>query len=131
MYELNSEKKIITILDAQTGENIRFIVKAVKTSDHIKYRSESIDVLTKRKDTMAIYDLKSKWGEQLILGIEGEYFQIDGKPISTRKEDENFYPGWFALLKDSRVDLIWKLVDYTFGENNVVMKEEQLPFVRN
>lgn len=131
MYELNAEKKIVTILDAQSGEQIGFIIKVIKSDDQIKYRSETVDILTKKKNPADLYDLKTRWGEKIILGIQNEYFSVDGKPISTEKEKENYYAGWFTLLKENRIDLVWKVVDYAFGEMNVVVKEEQLPFVKS
>ena len=131
MYELNSERNLITIFDAQTGKQVQFITNVIETDEHINYRSELIDVISKKKDAGEVYRFKLRWAEKIITGIQGDYFTIEGKPISSDKNVENYFAEWFAIIKRKRPDLLWKIVDHVFGENNIIVKEEQIPFVNS
>lgn len=131
MYELNTERSIIKIFDGQTGKEAAFEAVDVDSDLLIKYQSELIDLMTKKRDTAEIFEFKLKWAQKIITGISGNYFTVDGSPISSDKNSENYYPEWFAIIKRKRSDLLLKIVDHKFGSTNFVLKEEQIPFVKS
>lgn len=167
-YELNTNKNLVTIFDIKTGQKIDFTVLDLTTDDKMKFRSESLKVQMRAKDSLENDKLKFEWGEKIILGLTKRYFTINDKPVSTDPSDTQdkydnelkdyneklekfeksspeekaeltkpvfegavYYPGWYAVLKTKRPDLIWKIVEHQLGDLSFVIKEEQLPFVAN
>lgn len=165
-YELNTNKNTVKVFDIKTGEIIDFTVLDLSTDDKMKFRSDSLKVTMRAKDSAEIDKLKLEWGEKIILGLTKGYFTVNDKPISTDTSDTQekydaeqkdyeeklkqfsdaspeeqtkltkpvfnsavYYPGWYAVLKSKRPDLIWKIVEHQLGDMSVIIKEEQLPFV--
>lgn len=154
VFDVKTGKVIdVTVLDLGTDEKMKFRSDSLKVTMRSKEASD-IDKLklewgekiilgltkgyftindkpisTDPLDTQEKYDAAQKIYEEKLKQFTEATPEERSKLTEPTFEDAVYYPGWYAVLKSKRPDLIWKIVEHQLGDMSVIIKEEQLPFV--
>jgi hypothetical protein len=126
-----SEQNEITLFDSLSGTKIKLYYKTPTTQDRILYQSAALNILTKKNSFEEVINLQLSWAEKFITGFRKGDFTVEGKEISSDKNDSDYYPGWFGILKETASDILMNVIKTIFGESSFVIKEEPRPFVVN
>ena len=64
-------------------------------------------------------ELQEEWGDKVLVGIADGDFYLDEESERTMSSDdksENYYPGWRAVIKEERPELLRALCNLVFSE---------------
>jgi len=119
-----SDKNEITIFDKQSGTQIKFFYKTPLTTDRIEYKSKLTKTAIENKNDIntAMAKVQLEFAEKFIVGFDEKTFGVDGKPISSNPESENYFAEWKKYLMDNAADLLFTFIDVVFDAPNYQVK---------
>lgn len=121
----SSEKNELLIFDNASGSKILLYYSTPTTKDRLEYNSEVIQALTETRDPVSAQQVQIKFALSKITGFRNGDFGYDDKPISSNKDDENYYAGWKGLLEETASDILLTFSKTIFGEPNFVLKNDK------
>lgn len=125
-----TDKNEMEIYDQLSGSRIIFFYKTIETSDHLKYRSKVLKLLTASQDTKEVQLFQIDNILEIITGFSKDSFERNGKPISSDPKDKNYYEGWKGMLKEKCGDLLLTANTILFEETNYHIKKNS-PLMMN
>lgn len=124
----SSTKNEFIVFDQISGSKVKLFYKTITTEDRLNYNSEIVRTLSKTKDVKDALKIQIDWSEDLITGFREGDFSVDGKPISSDPDSENYYEGWKGLLKETASDLLLLFSKTILGEPGFVVKDDEPNF---
>jgi hypothetical protein len=112
--------------DNISGEKVGLFYRRATTKEKNKFNSAMANLILKHqetKDRETFIDdnneLQEEWGDKVLVGIADGDFYLDEESEQTMSSDdksENYYPGWRAVIKEERPELLRALCNLVFSE---------------
>lgn len=119
-----SEENWMTIFDVASGSKIRLKYENPNTEERLQYNSDIVKSLSKNQDAKDALKVQLEYAEKKLTGFYEGDFGVNGKPISSDTESENYYQGWKGLIRETAGDILITFSKTIFGEPNYVVKDD-------
>lgn len=100
-----SDKNKMVINDARSGSEIELYYRNPTTQEEVEYQSK----LFKRQGKKMLinaFSTRLEMGLKILTGFREGDFGIEGKPISSDPQSQNYKENWKELLKENAADII-------------------------
>jgi len=112
--------------DNISGERVILFFRRPTTKEKNKFNSAIATHLLKYRESDSREnfiednnDIKEEWGDKVLTGLGEGCFYLDEaseKTMSSNEKSENYYPGWRAVIKEERPELLRAVCNLAFGE---------------
>ena len=125
-----SDKNEISVFDISTQQKVTYYHKTIKTDDHLAFNSLTFKKAQETTNITEIQQAQIDFLLNYITGFEEDYFCINGKPISSDKDNKNYNPGWKGILRDAVGDQLLSIMEILFSKSNYILKKNS-PLMMN
>src|SRR3990170_758002 len=105
------------VFDSATGQEVEFQRKTFRRRDRKNISPEDI--------ARNLAEIRVEFGLKVLTGFKDGDFGVDGKPISSDPESNNFYPEWKNLLREKAPRILSALAVGVFEGGRVQTPEEE------
>jgi hypothetical protein len=99
-FELKPTRHVLSVHFAATGEDIDLYYRPATTKERLAYTNDT--VRREGKKVLMVqntYPLQVRHGKKFVTGFPVGAFTVEGKPISSDPDAENYYPEWRELME--------------------------------
>lgn len=106
MRELaRSEKNTLTVLDSRSGSEIELYYRNPTPREEALYQSR----LMKKKGGKIVvrsFDVRAEFGLKILTGFRAGDFGVNGEPISSDPNDQNYRDDWKKIVAEGASDIV-------------------------
>ncbi len=113
MRDLGKQDNKATITDAISGTEIQLHYRSPKASELQEFYSNSIYRRNSKTVSNAVA-ARIAFALKIITGLRDGDFGIDGKPISSNPQSEDYFPEWKKLIEEKAADILDSFVFMVF-----------------
>lgn len=106
-FELKPTRLVLQVHFTASGDDIDLYYRTATTKERLAYSNAT---LRREKNRVLmiqnVYPVQVRFGKMWVTGFQEGAFTVDGKPISSDPEAENYYPEWRDLLEEANPDAL-------------------------
>ncbi len=106
-FELKPTRLVLAVHFAASGENLDLFYRAATTKERLAYTNDTMRREGKKVLMLQnLYPVQVRYGKKFVTGFEPGAFTVEGRPISSDPEAEEYYPEWRELLEAACPDAL-------------------------
>src|SRR3972149_202529 len=132
MFDLGKDQERFTkvVFDSVSGREFELYHRTPTTQEEVEFQRRTFRRRDRRnispEDTARnLAEIRVEFGLKIVTGFKDGDFGVDGKPISSDPESNNFYPEWKNLLRDKAPRILSALAVGVFEGGRVQTPEEE------